>query len=317
MKRYLDQKLKFRYLRAIAAIEQQQSLLRAADVLGISQPALTKSLKEVEDILGTRIFDRHARGLTANRFGKVAADTARRILGELRAMEDAFDRIDDDASGTVVVGALPTAAAGIMPGVVKHMQKTDPEIEIRVVDGRTDDLLTALALGDIDLIVGRLYLGSPSDGLVREALYDEPFAIIAGAHHPLARNGPIQPSALSAYELSLPIATLRIHEDTREFMDQFGIAASTGISTTSLSLMRELLLTSDLLTLMPPLMLMGDIVRGGLKTIPLVGQDNAPPRPAGLIYRADRPLLPPAQRFAQAVSAYANSLASTPVGCAE
>lgn len=117
-KRYLDQKLKFRQLRAIAAIDARKSLLQASGVLGVSQPALTKTLKDIEDLFGFRLFERHARGLAANRRGLLVAETARRILGDLRTLEDALDRMDEDPAGTVVIGALPTAASGLMPGII-------------------------------------------------------------------------------------------------------------------------------------------------------------------------------------------------------
>ncbi len=78
-RRYLDQRLRFHLLRAVDAIERHRSLLKASVALGVSQPALTKSLHELEDILQLRLFDRHSRGVYSTEAGTVFVRSARRI----------------------------------------------------------------------------------------------------------------------------------------------------------------------------------------------------------------------------------------------
>lgn len=74
----------------------------------------------------------------------------------MRDAEETIDRIAERTKGTVVVGALPTAAAGVFPGVIKRLHAQQPGLVIRVIEDRSDELMGALALGDIDLIVRRL-----------------------------------------------------------------------------------------------------------------------------------------------------------------
>ena len=186
MKRYLDQKLKLRQLRAIRAVATGGSLQRAAQALGLTQPALTKSLREIEDLFGVRLFEWHARGVEPNANSVLVIDAARRILDILSDVEEGFDRIDQRVGGTLVVGALPTAAAGVMPELLRRMRESHPDIAVLVIENRTDELLGSLAIGDIDLIIGRLYPPlRPDDDLVRTELYDEPMSVIVGAQHPL------------------------------------------------------------------------------------------------------------------------------------
>lgn len=156
MRRYLDQKLKLRQLRAITAIATHGNLLKASQTLSVSQPALTKTLREIEDVVGFRLFERHTRGLEPNAQGVVFIDASRRILDIVRDAEETIDRIAERTEGTVVVGALPTAAAGVLPGVMKRLHAQQPGLVIRVIEDRSDELMGALALGDIDLIVRRL-----------------------------------------------------------------------------------------------------------------------------------------------------------------
>ncbi len=310
MKRYLDQKIKIRQLRAVAAIASHGSLLSAAQALSMTQPALTKTLRELEDTLGVRIFERHARGVFPNDHGRLVAEAAHQILNALSDLEEGFDRLEGRLAGSVVVGALPTAAAGVMPEVVRRLRASDPGISIRVIEDRTDELITLLILGEVDLVVGRLYPAGvdQDERLVRTPLYDEPMSLVVGAQHPLASAETITVEDLAGYDLSTPISSFRIHADTVAFLSAYGLSAEEGVTTTSLTLLRELLLTSTMIAVMPHLMLGGDVVRGAMKVLRLSPGRRSPPRPAGIIYRADRPLLPPARRLAAAIDDYCREI---------
>jgi LysR family pca operon transcriptional activator len=310
VKRHLDQQLKFRQLRAIAVIAQHGSLLAASRALGITQPALTKMLHDLEDILGLRLFERHARGVLPNDHGLLVSDAARKILNVLRELEDGLERLDQQASGTVVIGALPIAAAGVMPEVIRRLRALEPSLVVRVIEDRTDELLSLLTLGDVDLVVGRLYPSVTDDAnLVRTELYEEPFDVIVGAQHPLAALKLVTAEDLARYEISMPVVSFRIYAETRAFLEAHGVTPREGTATTSIMLMRDLLLSSDLVTVMPRLMLTKDITQGAMKVLPLApGARKPAPRPAGLICRADRPIMPPVQRVIDTITSYVAEL---------
>ncbi len=306
MKRYLNQRLKLRLLRVIATVASQGSLLKAAEVLGLTQPALTKSLREIEDIVGVRLFDRHARGVLPNEYGVILADAAHKILNILSEVENGFDRIDTRVGGTVFVGALPTAAAGVIPGVIRQISDSDTQIAMRVVEGRTGELSTALALGDIDVVVGRLYSSFDEAGQFEKIpLYDEPMSFVVGNQHPLAEYERVDIADVMRYEISLPVASLRIRADTQEYLDALGLQLQDGFATTSLTLQREMMLNSNLVTIIPWLMLKGDIDRGTLKALKLAAAGKPPARPAGILFRRDRLLSTAATHFISVVTEYA------------
>ena len=155
--RHLDQRLRLHLLRAVEAIERHRSLQKASVALGVSQPALTKSLHELEDILQLRLFDRHSRGVHATEAAAVFGRSARRVLAELRRLDEELDVLSAPGSGVVALGALPVAAAGVLPGVLTRLKADHPAIRVRLREGRTEELVPLLASGEIDLIVGRLY----------------------------------------------------------------------------------------------------------------------------------------------------------------
>jgi LysR family pca operon transcriptional activator len=301
-RRYLDQRLKLHHLRAVEAIVAQRSLLKAAAVIGVTQPALTKTLHDLEDVLGQRLFDRLPRGVRPTEAGLLLAQTARRILAELRRLDEALDRLTGPEGGTVALGTLPVAAAGVLPGALTRMKAAYPGIGVRLEQGRTEELLPMLAAGEIDLIVGRLYEPAIPDGFTREPLWEEPISILARAGHPVLEGSPPTLEELRRYELILPTVSQRVGQEIETLLDLLALAPAVSLRASSYGFIREMLHATDLVAVMPRLMMAGDLLRGTLRVVPL--PVHAPPRPAGLILPRDRPLPPAGHAFVGCLRAH-------------
>lgn len=307
MRRYLEQRLKLRQLRAIDAITTHMSLLKGSQALGISQPSLTKSLKELEEILGVRLFERHARGVTPTLFSEAVSQTARRILAELGRLDEELDRLSSHSSGTIALGALPAAASGLLPGALARLKHAHPDIQVRLVQGRTEELLPSLAAGDLDLIVGRLYEPTTPDGFVREVLYEEPISVLARADHPIFSRSDIALEDLASFDLVLPTVSQRVGQEIEHFLATLSLPPSASLRSSSIGFIREMLHSTDYITITPRLMMAGDLLRGTIRVVPL--PISTPGRPAGLIYRRDRPLLPNALTMVGFLRRYLEELA--------
>lgn len=289
MQRFLGQRLRLQQMRVVDAIATHRSLKRAAAALGLTQPALTKALQELEELVGTRLFDRQPRGTQPNAMGEAVVASARRMLAEAQRLQDELDRLGAAARQTIAVGALPVAAAGVLPGALAALKARHPGIVVRLVQGTTDQLLPALAAGDVDLVVGRLYEPALPDSFVREPIYEEPIGVLARAGHPLLARPAVDPGALAAFQLVLPTIGQRVGREIEPILASLGIAAGAAIlRTSSISLIRELLLTSDAVTIIPQHLLAGDLARGTVRILPV--PLAARPRPAGLIRAPGRSL---------------------------
>lgn len=302
MARFLDQRLRLRHLRLVDAVATQRSGLRAARALSISQPALSKALHEVEEIFGARLFERHARGMQATAAGEVVIRYARQILGDIHRMEDDIDGLASERSGAVAVGALPGAAAGLLPVVLAKARKLHPRLKIRIVQGRTEDLLPMMTAGELDMVIGRLYPPRVPDGIKRERLYEEPLAAIARASHPIFRKARPRLADLAAYEFILPTFSQRVGQEIEHVLVDAGLPASPEtLRSTSISFIREMLHATDMVTVAARVLLAGDLARGSLRLIPVRLPELD--RPAGLMTRHDRPLSRPAEALAALVRA--------------
>lgn len=287
-------------------MERHGSLLKASAVLGVSQPALTKSLHEAEDILQLRLFDRHPRGVRPTEAGSVFVRSARRILAELRRLDEELDEMSSFGGGTLALGALPVAAAGVLPGILTRLKATHPRIKVRLQQGRLEELQPLLASGEIELIVGRLYEPAMPDGYERESLWTEPISILARAGHPIFSET-VTVDTLRCYDLALPTITQRVGQEIEHLLSLLGIDPAASLRSSSYGFIREMLHGTDMLSVMPRLMMVGDLLRGTLRVVPL--PIPAPDRPAGLIQLRGRALSGAGQAFAACLRGYVVEIA--------
>jgi LysR family transcriptional regulator, pca operon transcriptional activator len=306
-RRHLDQRLKIALLRVADALDTHGSLLKASAALGVGQPALSRSLHELEDIVGVPLFERHARGVRPTESGVVVIRLARRILAEIGRVEDELDAIGATAGGTVAVGVLPVAAVGILPGALIRLKATHPTLNVRLHQGRMEELLPLLASREIDLVVGRLYAPAVPDGFLREAMWEEPISVLARAGHPVFASGRLVGSEdLRRYDLALPTVSQRVGQEIDQLLALLGLGARAALRSSSYGFIREMLLATDHISLMPRSMMVGDLLRGALRIVPL--PVPAPPRPAGMVLRPDPPPVPAVAAFIGALRGYARDL---------
>lgn len=307
MRNSLERRLSLRQLRAIEAIDKCGSLSQAALQLCVTQPALSKSLHEAEDVLGIRVFDRHSRGMVRTRKGEATVGVARAILAQLRRLEDELDGNELQARETVVVGALPTAALGILPGLLARLSVAEPRLRIRVVEGVTSDLLSRLEAGVVDFVLGRTYEEAISDRFIVEPLYAEPLSVIARAGHPIFAPDPAAAGTmLRDQQVILPVRSEWFSPEMELGAETLDLQTSATLRSGSIGLIRELLYATDLVAVLPSLMLMGDIRRGALQetwTGP-IGTE----RPGGMVTLAGQPLRPSSRLLERHIRAYVREL---------
>jgi LysR family pca operon transcriptional activator len=311
-RRYLDQKLKLSLLRLADALDTHGSLLKAGTALGLSQPALSRGLRDLEDVAGARLFERHARGVRPTEAGVVVIRLARRMLAELRRAEEELDAVGAADGGSVAVGVLPVASVGVLPGALIRLRASHPTLRVRLQEGRTEELLPLLAAREIDIVVGRLYAPAVPDGFLREAMWEEPISVLARAGHPLLRAKAVTPPMLAGHELVLPTVSQRVGQEIDQVLALLGLPRDVALRSSSYGFIRETLLASDALSIMPRSMMVGDLLRGSLRVLPL--PVPAPPRPAGIVRPAEPPPSPATAAFIAALREHVAEIAARGFG---
>lgn len=198
----LDPHLRLRHLRCFLETARLESLSAAADVLNVSQPAASKTIKELEDMLGVALFDRDGRRMELTQAGQVFQQHAGAALNDLiRAQE--LVRKAPARKQRLAVGVLPTVATEVFPRAALLFQQRFPQCLLRVSTGPNWMLLSQLREGALDLVVGRMPAPDRMGGLAFQQLYSEQVVMVARPGHPLCA-GPVDAAALARFPLMLP-----------------------------------------------------------------------------------------------------------------
>ena len=172
-------------LRAFVAVARQGSIRAASRVLNLSQPALTKSIKELEENLGTKLFVRRRQGVTLTDCGDTFFKHASLILEELRvAQEDITQRLGG-TSGRVNIGVGASIARTIMPEVIERFHREFPDVKVRIAEGQLVSMIPELRQGELDFTVNTYYHGPFDNELLYEKLMDKEYRVVARRGHPM------------------------------------------------------------------------------------------------------------------------------------
>lgn len=175
-------------LRAISEIARSGSILAAAAALRSTQPALTRALAAAEATLGVKLFERLPRGVRPTLFGEAMLRRIAAIFSEIRGAADDIASLKGLSRGTVSVGAVPLAAAGLLPGALQRLVAGRPGLRATILEGNPGALLNELRARRIELIVGRVPPLERDPDLEWEVLYEEELCVIANSRHPLHRR---------------------------------------------------------------------------------------------------------------------------------
>jgi len=278
------------HMRLIDALDRTKSLSDAARFLHISQPAASKALRDAEFVAGQQMFERSAHGVKPTTAGLIIIRYAQRMLADIGKLDEELDRLERPGGGVCVIGALPVAAAGMASPIIQQILDGHDELELRLEEGRLEALLPRLISGELDVILGRLYEPELPDGLIREPLYDEPIALVAHVNHPAFEQNPNNLD-FSDFRLLLPTFSQRLGRETEHYLSRVEFPLPRRrIRATSHMLIREMLHETDMITVIPQLLVAGDLRRGSLKVLPV--KAAAAPRPAGLLFNPARASTP-------------------------
>ncbi len=184
-----------RLLRHFLAVFERRNMTAAAETLHISQPALTKSIKRLEQELDVRLFDRRPNGVEPTRYAHVLARRGKLMELELRHGLAEIAAIKDGSGGSLRVGGGPAWMLSILPQAVATFNRRRRSVLVRLVAGVTNELLPRLLDGDLDIAFGALDAPS-SPEIARERLIDIEHIVLARADHPLAGKPVVEPEEL-------------------------------------------------------------------------------------------------------------------------
>ncbi|HMN83935.1 MAG TPA: LysR substrate-binding domain-containing protein [Burkholderiaceae bacterium] len=186
--RVLRSNLKLKHLQLVVALDEFRHLGRSAEFLSLTQPAVSKSLAEIERMFGLELFVRSTRGTEPTAYGEKVARFARSVLADFDRTREDIATVASGGAGRIRVGAMVVATPSLLTGAVARLKQQSPRTTVSVEEGDLSRLLPRLRVGELDFIVGRLEPGYAAPDLETEALYAEAMRLIVAPGHPLTRR---------------------------------------------------------------------------------------------------------------------------------
>src|SRR5262245_53266704 len=188
----IERRLKLHDVRVLMSVAQAGSMSKAAERLGTAQPALSRSIAELEHALGVRLLDRGPRGVEPTAYGRALIKRGVAVFDELRQGVKDIEFIADPTAGELRIGAGESMAAGPILVAIDRLSRQYPRISVHVATGNLERLCDELIQRNIDIAIIRISGPIVDRQLVVERLFEDSYVVAAGAQNPWTRRRRVQ-----------------------------------------------------------------------------------------------------------------------------
>jgi DNA-binding transcriptional LysR family regulator len=267
-------RLGLRQLRHLLALDRYRNFARAAEAVGLTQPALSRSIQALEESLGTRLFDRDRSGIEPTAVGARLIERARPLLQQARDIEMDVRSMIDVGTGLLCIGAGPYSAELSVGTAVGRLVRRHPSLTVDLSVADWPELARRTLAGELDLAVAETSLAQDDDRLVVEALPEHAGCIFCRAGHPLAGKAGATLDDVTEF----PLVMTSIPPRMRSVLESSGLrrresarrdVVATAIHVDNLFLARQVVLESDAVSVGSPGQLAADISAGRLVALPI------------------------------------------------
>ena len=281
-------RIKLRHLNCLVAVAEFGNFVKAADALAVTQPAVTKTILELEAIVGQPLVLRRRHGLALTAAGQVLVLYAGSSLRTIREGLDSISRTEAPQAPVIMIGALPNVAITLLPMAIAVFEAQVSRARITVRTGSNAQLIAALRQGELDVVIGRMAESSDMRGLSFEHIFTEDLVFTVRPGHPLLRARTVTPRSLTEYRLVLPDEGTRIRKAADNFFVSSGLNLPENvIQTIDVSFGRSYMLQSDAVWCTPQGVVARDLQAGVLHRLALDTRSTS--GPVGISMRADKP----------------------------
>lgn len=227
--------MELRHLRYFVAVANERNFTRAAEVLNIAQPPLSRQIRQLEEEVGAELIDREARPLRLTEAGRLLYEQAVHVLSGVEQLRSAMHQLTEAGRRRFVIGFVGSTLYGLLPEVIRRFRACASHVDVTLLECSTVEQIAALKDGRIDVGFGRLRVEAP--GIRRIVLAEEPLVAVLPAEHPLALRG----EALHLAELLVEPLIVYPRPARPSYADQIlGVYHDLGLQVTNLIEVREL-----------------------------------------------------------------------------
>ena len=274
LRKGFQQGITLRHLRALVALSDLKLIARVSEALGVTQPAVSKQIAELEKIVGAPVVTRDRNRLYLTPIGARLAEHARQALGQLDRAAFDIEAMTSGVSGSVAVGVVSSVAPTLLPSTISLFKRSTPQANVSVSEGHFVELMPQLEAGALDLLIARVWQPQELAGIDQMALFSEPVVVVAGRDHQLAQEAAVKWADVANFPWILPKPNSVARQAVDALFAANGLSTPTNtVSSLSLALNTELLRAMPVLGLLPQRLAQTQAGRGELVTLPLDTHD--------------------------------------------
>jgi LysR family hydrogen peroxide-inducible transcriptional activator len=233
-----DTALTFKQLRVLLAIRDAKHFRRASEVLGVTQPALSTQLKNLEEILGAQLVERGRAGVALTPVGREVAQRASRILEEAQGLFDLTATAESGLVGTIRLGTTPTLGPYILPQVVSRLSKKHKDLHLFIHESLPKHLEPELVQGQHDVIFTQLpVVGAEQHA---EPIFSEPLYLAVPKGHKLAKQDHVTARDMKGLDVLALGSNFHLHRQIHNLCDAVGAKVNEEYEGTSLDALRQM-----------------------------------------------------------------------------
>jgi DNA-binding transcriptional LysR family regulator len=303
-------RLKLRDLHCLLTVVQAGSMAKAATLLSVSQPVISKIIADAEHLLGVRLLDRSPRGVEPTIYGRRLLSAGYAVFGELRQGVIEIEHLSDPAAGEISIGSNEASTLGIVPTVIAKIRSKHPRFFIQVILVNTGaEQRRELSQRSIEFAIGRVWAPFSDRDFESEILFEQRLFVVAGAHNPWTRRRRVKLADLIEAPWVMPSLDGAAGQLAAEVFRASGLEMPhITVVTSSFQLNHRLLEEGPFLALLPASVLPSVTKNSSLQIVPVSLPNQS--SPVGITKLRNRRLSPVAEIFIEAARSVAQSMAN-------
>jgi LysR family hydrogen peroxide-inducible transcriptional activator len=292
-------------LRYFVAVAAEGSFSRAAAKVRVAQPSLSQQIQKLEAEMGQPLFDRLPRSVVLTEAGRCLIDYARQILATIGDARRCVDELKGKVVGALAVGAIPTIAPYVLPGLIGRFQKRYPEVTLEIVEDVTDGVAQRVEAGELDVAFASTCHQSPT--IQRQSLGREPLLALVPKRHPLAKKTQVTLDDLKSQRFLLLHEMHCLSRQVNQLLAARRLRPDLALAGSQLGTIANMVAAGIGVSIVPQMMLKHQVVPG---CVSLSFAPPVPERELNLLYNPLRFQSKAAAAFRQEAAAVFSSQAS-------
>ena len=288
--------ISYKRLAAFIALYEKRDVTSAAEALGITKTAVYNSVRQMEELLELPLFQREPHGVAPTGLATILGRHTKLAFSQIRHAIEDIANIDGVTQGRVVIGTLPYTRTFLTPAAINRLLDNYPQLDVATQEGPYNVLESSLRSGDLDFIVGAIRSVDDRADIATEQLFEDRLSVIARKNHPLADQAKISFEELQNTQWVLPAEDTPARHLFEDLLHRHGMhVPEHAVETSSLSMVRGLLMDSDRVALLSEHQIFYDKQYGVLDVLPVELERTY--RPIGVTMRAHTQPSPAAELF--------------------